>query len=157
MNSDFASTSPESLLRAFANTDYRLRIGAGEYVVHPGCVHQSLDADLGNRRWAIVTAFNPQASRIDDTGNRRRHQQLIEAIRRRGWESRPAVNRDPDGRWPDEQALLIVDADPRDLDALARSLDQAAIVTGRPGAPARLRLYGRRWPETLPDWACRVN
>lgn len=152
MDSDFASTMPDGLLRAFATTEYRVHIGGRELVIQPGRRHDDLDDAVGQRDWAIVTAFNPQARRIDEDANGDRHRNLIEAVRSKGWEAHPAVNRDPSGHWPDELSLLIVEASPRDLDSLAESFGQAAIVTGHPGTPARLRLYGSGWPQPLPDW-----
>lgn len=152
-----ASQTPEELLQAFAATEYRVRIAGGEHVLHPGRRHASLDAALGNRAWAVVTAFNPQARRLDEAGNRRRQQELLAALAHTGQETHPAVNRDPEAAWPDEIAVLIVEIGMADLDKLAREFDQAAVVTGRPGEPARLRLYGESWPQTMPQWADKVS
>lgn len=157
MNSDVASNSPESLLQAFAATDYRVRVAGREFVVRPGCRHADLDAALDHRSWAIVTAFNPRGRRIDDADNRARHQRLLENVRGQGCEAHPAVNRDPLGDWPDETAVMIVAAGIDELDAIAAAFDQAAIVTGEPGRPAFLRLYGRDWPARTPDWAERAD
>lgn len=152
-----ASQTPEELLQAFAATEYRVRVAGRKHVLHPGQRHASLDAALGNRAWAVVTAFNPQARRVDEAGNRRRQQQLLAVLADGGWEVHPAVNRDPDGAWPDEIAVLIVEIGMGDLDKLAREFDQAAVVTGRPGEPARLRLYGESWPQTMPWWVDKVS
>lgn len=157
MHTDTAEQTPERLLQAFLATDYEARIDGRQYVLHPGRLHKSLDAALAGRPWAVVTAFNPRARLVDESANRKRHQDLLDTVAARGWEVHPAVNRDPCGTWPDEKALLIVDADLPELDGLAERFEQAAIVTGRTGEPAVLRLYGSQWPQTLPDWARRVN
>ena len=120
-------------------------------------MHASLDAALGNRSWAVITAFNPHARQLDDASNRERQQNLLEILADRGLEIHPAVNRDPSAAWPDETAVLIVDIGVMDLDELARAFDQAAVVTGQAGEAARLRLYGDEWPPALPEWAHKVE
>lgn len=157
MNTDITSHPPEDLLQAFSATDYRVRVDGTDYVVRPGRRHEALDDALNGRPWAIVTAFNPNARQLEDEANDRRHRNLLDAVGRKGREAHPAVNRDPGGSWPDETAVLIVDADTDELDALAEEYGQAAIVTGRTGCPAMLRLYGDHWPKTLPDWARRAG
>ncbi|WP_181918747.1 DUF3293 domain-containing protein [Wenzhouxiangella sediminis] len=153
MNIDVASNSPESLLQAFAATDYRVRIAGRELIVRPGLRQPDLDEALRHRSWAIVTAFNPGGTRISAARNRARHRRLLDTVGEAGIEFHPAVNRDPGGDWPDEVALLLVDITRSRLDALADTFDQAAVVTGRPGRAAILRLYGEGWPSPLPDWA----
>lgn len=157
MHKHVANHSPEGLLQAFAATHYLARIDGSEYVIRAGRAHETLDAALAARPWAVLTAFNPRARRSDDETNLVRHRQLLDTVADRGWESHPAVNRDPEGIWPDETSLLVVDARPDALDAIAEAFDQAAIVTGRNSEPARLRLYGATWPQPLPCWAQRAS
>lgn len=157
MNTEAASQTPEDLLQAFSATDYQVRIAECGYVIRPGRRHPALDKALSGREWAIVTACNPKARQIDDAANTRRHRRLVEAAAGLGLEAHPAVNRDPGGDWPDEAALLLVAAGSAELDSLAGEFGQAAIVTGRAGQPALLRLYGSEWPLTLPEWARRAR
>ncbi len=157
MNTHAASQTPEELLRAFSATEYRVRIDGAEHVLHPGRAHAALDAALDKRNWAVLTAFNPQARRLAETNNRRRQRQLLDTLADCGLETHPAVNHDPGATWPDEPAVLIVDIASAHLDDLARAFGQAAAVTGRVGEAARLRLYGRDWPRSLPEWAGRVE
>lgn len=157
MNTDAASNSPETLLQAFAATDYHVRVGGHEHVVRVGRSLHSLDTAVGHRPWAIVTACNPGARQLDRAHNRARHRKLLATVSERKLESHPAVNCDPAGEWPDEIALLIVGADLPALDALAEMFDQAAIVTGGSGRPVSLRLHGGSWPDALPQWAGRAN
>lgn len=153
MSTDVASNAPENLLRAFSATDYRVRVDGREFVVRPGRRHAQLDAALGDRPWAILTAHNPGARRVDEAGNRARHQRLLDTLAQRRLEAHPGVNRDPAGGWPDEPSVLIVDPGLEELDALAELFGQAAAVTGRSGDMARLRFYGKDWPRPLPEWA----
>jgi len=157
MNTDLASQSPESLLEAFAATEYRVRVAGADFHVRLGQSDQALDDALAARPWAIVTAHNPHASPLDAASNRRRHRHLIAAADRSGTETHPAVNVDPSGTWPDEPGVLIVGAGTEEVDSLAEAFGQAAIVTGGGHRPARLRLYGDRWPTPLPAWAGRAS
>lgn len=157
MDTDAVSNSPEKLLQAFVATDYRVRVDGHEHVVRIGRSLRGLDAAVGNRPWAIITACNPQALPLDRVDNRTRHRKLLGIVTELKLASHPAVNRDPGEDWPDETALLIVDADEHILDALAEKFGQAAIVTGGNGRPASLRLYGRGWPDALPEWAGRAR
>ncbi|NBD96063.1 MAG: DUF3293 domain-containing protein [Gammaproteobacteria bacterium] len=157
MNTHAASHSPEGLLQAFAATDYRPRVGGREFVIRAGRPHEALDTALDGKTWAVVTAFNPGARVSDGESNLARHRRLREAIAERGWANYPAVNRDPSGDWPDETSLLVVGADLDAIDAIATAFGQAAIVTGQQGEPARIRVYGTTWSQTLPDWARRAD
>jgi len=157
MNTDVASQSPEVLLQAFTGTDYHVRVGDHDDVIRPGRRHPRLDEALRGHRWAVVTACNPNARQLGDIANEQRHRRLIDAVDQLGLEAHPAVNRDPDGHWPDEKGLLIVALKPHDLDKLAAQFGQAAVVTGSAKRPALLRLYGDHWPSTLPDWAGRAG
>jgi hypothetical protein len=157
MPADIASTTPEGLLQAFAQTDYRVRLDADDVVVRVGCGHDRLDRSLDGRDWTIITAFNPGARPGDDGDNRRRHERLCDDARQSGFETRPSVNRDPSGRWPDEPGLLIVGLNADARAQLARRFDQAAVLIGRGGDIARLELHGPGWPESLPRWALRAD
>lgn len=157
MNTDVASQPQEYLLEAFSAADYRVRVAGTKFVVRPGRRHEALDEALEHREWAIVTAFNPRASQIGASENRARHRRLLQAVAGYGHQAHPAVNADPSGAWPDEAALLIVDAPFDEVDTIAARFEQAAVVTGRPGGPALLRLYGNRWPQELPRWARRAG
>lgn len=157
MNTEVASQSPEELLQAFSATDYRVRVADCGYAIRPGRRHPALDRALAGRSWAIVTACNPNAQQLDNAANEERHRHLVEAVTRLGHETHPAVNRDPDGNWPDETALLVVDAGMEELDWVAGKFGQAAIVTGHAEQQARLRLYGNQWPLTVPEWAERAG
>lgn len=155
MTLDIASRSPEQLLQAFARTDYRVDFGAATLGVRIGQRQPALDERLGCRPWLIVTAFNPQGRPCDEADNRRRHRNLIEHAEQLEAIAVPAVNRDPDGRWPDEPSVLICDQAPAARSEMARRYDQAALVVGWPDEVARLEVYGNDWPERLPEWTSR--
>ncbi|MDO9707195.1 DUF3293 domain-containing protein [Paracraurococcus lichenis] len=89
---------------------------------------------LGARAGGFVTAWNPASRRMPPGWNRRMLPRLRAAARRlpmaEGWGG--------DGPW--REWHLLLGGDPRRVAVLARRFRQAAIVTVRRGAPARLVL-----------------
>lgn len=157
MSTGIATNTPEALLHAFAQTDYRVRLDSGDWIVRVGRRHAWLDRALGGRAWTIITACNPGGRRGDDETNIRRHHRLIEHAAGAGFEAWPALNRDPTGHWPDEPGLLIAALDAAERVGLARKFGQAAVVFGIGGDIARLELHGPDWPHALPDWALKAR
>ncbi len=145
------------LLQAFLQTEYRVLPRADALDVTIGQCHRSLDERIEHCDWAILTAFNPGASREEPEVNERRHQQLLAAIADAGLDFLPACNRDPRGQWPDEPSLLVIGPDSGWLIALARRLGQLAVVAGRPGEAAELWLVAGDWSESLPEHVRRVS
>ena len=155
MTAETASETPRALLQAFAQTDYLVRLDAGDVIVRVGRGHDQLDQALGGRRWAIITAFNPGAERDDDASNDRRHNRLRRHVERAGLETLPSLNHDPGGHWPDEPGLLIVGLNSDERARMAQRFGQAAVLCGSGGEIARLELHGADWPDSLPAWAVR--
>lgn len=153
MSSIPASFASASLLQAFLHACYDVRLKGQTHQLRVGQDHPEFDQALGAHDWAILTACNPRGRRLEDAENRQRQAALTAELQACGLVWHAALNRDPAGVWPDEPSMLVLDAAPETLDELARSHDQAALLAGRPGGPARLRLYGGGWPEPLPDWA----
>jgi hypothetical protein len=152
-----AYSDPQAdLLQTFLQADYRILPGADAIAVTIGHRHPVLDERIGHRPWAIVTGFNPGASLDEAAANEHRHQQLLAAIAAVGLDFLPATNRDPNGRWPDEPSILIIDAQPDWVCSLARRLGQRALVAAGPNQPAELWLLTGDWPEPLPDHVRRV-
>ena len=89
---------------------------------------------LGGRQGGFVGAWNPFSRRMPRGWNDRMLGRLRAAARRLP----QAEGSGGHGRWRERHLLLA--ADPRRLAVLARRFRQAAIVTVRRGAPARLVL-----------------
>jgi len=144
------------LLQAFLQTDYRILPRSEALGVMIGERHPRLDETVEQRHWAILTAYNPGARRDEGGANERRHQQLLAVIADAGLDFLPACNRDRQGQWPDEPALLIIGAESDWLISQAQRLGQLAVVAGRPGDAAELWLVEGEWPEPLPDHVRQV-
>jgi Protein of unknown function (DUF3293) len=89
---------------------------------------------LGARQGGFVGAWNPYSRRMPQGWNDRMLARLRAAARRLP----QAEGGGGDRRWRERH--LLVAADPRRLAVLGRRFRQAAIVTVRRGAPARLVL-----------------
>jgi len=145
-----AVDSPQHrLLHAFMLAEYAVIVDGREGIVRVSRSHRWLDRALVGQPWAIVTACNPAGQRLPPADNTVRHRQLTDLARALG-PCHPACNRDPAGDWPDEPGVLLARIRIEPVDALARRFEQAAVVTGRAGQPACLRLYGDGWPDALP-------
>lgn len=99
---------------------------------------QALAARGVARHWAIVTACNPLGIARDAAANRRDGAALEAALRERGVACRPAEGRDPEGRWPAEASLLLIDPPDGVAVELGRRFGQNAIVSGALGESPRL-------------------
>lgn len=145
------------LAAAFANAEYVVDIGPATVVVRIGELAPALERATGERPWAIVTAHNPGGVRQPADRNASAHRRLRRHLRELApGLLLPACNRDPAGRWPDEPGWLFTPESIDQADRLARRFGQCAIVAGRPGQPAGLRMYGN-WPGRLPESARAVG
>lgn len=156
MTTAAVSNRRDELVRAFLQTDYVVFAAGGPLTVRIGAPHPRLDRETGNRAWAIVTAFNPDATECAASDNQRRHGELIDAARGAGLATMPACNRDPSGRWPDEPGLLLHPCDAGTATDLARRMGQLGVVTGRAGEAAELLLIGEGWPADVSGPGVRV-
>lgn len=143
----------DALVAAFKAAEYVVDGPGATIVIRVGEPTTALDRLLDDRPWAVITAHNPDGRPRAAEANAAAERSLGERLRK----LRPAVllpgcNRDPSGLWPDEPAWLFTPRSLRQVDALARRFDQRAVVAGRPGSPAELRIYGELHdaPETAP-------
>ena len=119
------------LRAAFLRTTYE----AGGIACHVGARNAAVDALLHARclrSAGFVTAWNPFSRPMPPGWNRRFQARLREA-------ARGAVLAEGWGRgrgWAEHHLLLA--SDPRRIAVLARRFRQHAVVTVRPGHPARL-------------------
>ena len=125
-----------ALRAAFLRTGYE----AGGVVVRIGRRSGAMDALLRRRgaRAGFVTAWNPFSRPMPLGWNRRLQHRLRQA-------ARGAVLAEGWGRgrgWAEHHLLLA--GDPRRIAVLARRFRQHAVVTLRPGRPARLRWVAAR-------------
>jgi len=134
----------ERLDALYRRTRYIVRLALGELELTIGRADPAADERLRReavclRAWALVTPCNPRSQPLSPTENARRLGAFRDAlVGAHGQPFVPAVGRDPDGHWADEEGFLLVDPPPGLALQLASEWDQNAIVTGAPGAAPAL-------------------
>ena len=136
------SAMDAQLLAAYENTDYCLWLGGGELKLRIGqplpALIQRIVAGSPNTEACIITPCNPHSRRLTDADNRARLGEFRDQLDADGIRWLPAVNRDPDGEWPEEPGALLLNATPEYAFALARRFNQNALVALAPSATPRL-------------------
>ncbi len=133
-------SAPDSLRRAWLETEYRVRLPRG------GCALIRIGAPLpeslrdflddGNEPWGFITAWNPHARIAPRSFNRARQRELRDALRELNAQYHAGIGAGKDWREP---SLFVTGVDFEMLDALARRFQQAAIVRGVGRGMAELR------------------
>uniref|UniRef100_UPI0033419DEC DUF3293 domain-containing protein n=1 Tax=Castellaniella defragrans TaxID=75697 RepID=UPI0033419DEC len=105
-----------------ANPPFTLRIGetSAELI--------RLYARLNCERCIYLSACNPRSRILRPAANARRTRALTAALARGGWNPIAGEGRDPRGRWPAEQSLLVPGLRIPEALALARRFGQNAFV-----------------------------
>lgn len=131
---------PESIRRAWMQTDYRVRLSHGGYAsIRCG---RPLPAALlamlrrADEPWGYITAWNPAGVRMPPARNRSGQRRLRNALRNGRHRYYAGIGVGP-GDWR-EASLFVPGIGFPDLDALARRFGQLGVVRGRGVAPAEL-------------------
>ena len=90
------------------------------------------------RTWAFITAYNPGSVPAPAEQNQTRQRELEQAVTESGHRFCRGEGRADDGAWEPEPSLLVLGMGEEEAAALARRFNQAAIVFGERGGPARL-------------------
>ena len=88
----------------------------------------------------MLTAYNPRSRKLTAAENTDAHRALLEAVAHMKKSYLPSRGRDPQGDWPAEPGLFILDASREDGFTLARRFDQYAFVWIERGRPPALVL-----------------
>lgn len=131
---------PESIRRAWTDTDYRVRLARGGHAsIRCG---QPLPAPLlamlehANGSWGYVTAWNPGGVLLPRASNRIRQCRLRDELKADGARYLGAIGVGI-GDWR-EFSLFVPDISFARLDELARHFGQLSVVRGRDNGPAEL-------------------
>jgi hypothetical protein len=81
------------------------------------------------RPFAILTAHNPGSRPLSPEENARRHRELERALRGRGHDLAPSVNRSPEGDWV-EEGFAVFGIGLEEALAVGRRFGQNAIIYG---------------------------
>lgn len=132
----------ESLEAAYRAAIYRVTLPDGLLEWHIGRADAEADRRLRalgcEQGWALLTAVNPYSRQLVPAENEQRLQSLQADLRQRGQRFYPAVHRDPEGRWPDEASVFLLDPPAGLAEALGRHWEQHATVRGRLGGEPEL-------------------
>lgn len=90
------------------------------------------------RTWAFITAYNPGSVPAPTERNETRQRELEQAVTESGHRFCRGEGKAEDGAWAPEPSLLVLGIGEEEAAALARRFNQAAIVFGERGGPARL-------------------
>lgn len=131
---------PESIRRAWLQTDYRVRLARGGYAsVRCG---RPLPAPLlvllqrMDEPWGYITAWNPAGVWMPPARNRRRQRRLRDRLKADGRKYYAGIGVGP-VNWR-EASLFVPGIDFASLDALARTFGQLGVVRGIGAEPAEL-------------------
>lgn len=129
-----------TLLQAYLAATYEIWMPQGvEYIViedsHPWIDHWMRP----HRYWSLITAYNPHSLELSPLQNLLRQQSLIAQVINMGIPYRYGRNRSSDHLWIEDSLLLCAD-DYLSMTELAKKYDQTAIVIGKSGNPATLKL-----------------
>lgn len=133
--------SPGDLWRAYLATTFCATVNGEAIRIRCGEVVPALDSALGSRHvttWAFITAWNPGSSILPASANVARQQELVDDLRRRGFELAEGRGEPVDASWEPEASLLIFGIGEAEAVTLGTAYGQSAIVAGRKGEAARL-------------------
>jgi hypothetical protein len=136
------SSLPAELIRAYAETEYRVSGDPG-FVLRidvPSPELLALHARLGVTSSAFVTACNPRSRPLPATENAARQAGLLEAIGKLGLVALPGIGQHPRGDWPGEESWLVPGLSLASAQALGTRFGQNAIVWAGADAIPRLVL-----------------
>lgn len=132
------------LLDEYLRAEYAFGHAGREHCVHVGEPMPPLAGCAGHLPFALLTAWNPGSEPTPEAVNVAAQARLRTDLERAGIAVVDAIGRDAASTWA-EPSLLALGLPPDAADRLARAYGQNAILAGRLGAPARLRVYRPEW------------
>jgi hypothetical protein len=135
------ATRELALDAAYRQTTYRVEIDGASYPIRIGRAHRALDTALTvsrTKRWACITACNPQSVALSARENDRRAAALERRLRAHDIRWHPTEAVGDDEVWPPELGVLALGVPRGWAERVGREFDQAAVVWGRVGGKAEL-------------------
>lgn len=131
---------PESIRRAWTDTDYRVRLPYGGHAsIHCGAPLPAALLAMLQRPddpWGYLTAWNPAGVRLPLANNRTRQRRLRDELRADGHRMVGGIGIGPND-WR-EPSLFVPGMTYAQIDAMARRFGQLGVVRGTGAGPADL-------------------
>ncbi|MDG1731550.1 MAG: DUF3293 domain-containing protein [Thalassotalea sp.] len=121
----------KNLQQAYLNTDYIIDDELGFWQINIGDTDRTLSRYLHTfdlPTAAFITADNPMSKRLSESENKKRHQQLISAVKKLNLTCHQGYGAGPKGDWPKEASLLITNISKQQATSLAKQFKQMAYV-----------------------------
>ena len=127
-------SADSQLWDAYRQTTFLAATPIGQVAIRVG--ESSAEVDVLLRRhnakeWAFITAYNPASQLMDKAENQKRHANLEDDIRERGFVYFHGQGIGTDPAWQPEVSLLIFGLDPEAAIQLGAKYGQNAIVYGK--------------------------
>jgi hypothetical protein len=129
------------LLEVYVETAYDVHLPGGTVSLRHGARAPALDALLAPEatEWAFLTAWNPGSRLLARPENERRQAVLVRSLSGR-YRLFHGEGRGDDGAWPPELSVLALGLPLAEALRVGRAWGQVAVLAGRRGEPARVRL-----------------
>ncbi len=131
---------PAALAAVYAHARYGVPEAGSAGDMHVGTEACALEAALRARRYAFITAWNPDSGTQTRQDNDRADGELAAELDRRRVRRLRAYAQDEKGGHH-EDGWLVLELPLAELDRLARSFGQDGVLYWLAGDPVRLRLY----------------
>ena len=128
-----ASCIPEAVLAAYRCAIYEVYpaddcAGFVMRVDLPSDALEAVFATYAVSAAAFITACNPAGQALASEPNELAQGRLLDDVTRAGYRSFPGAGRDPQGSWPSEASLLILEIRESEAKALGTAYGQNAIL-----------------------------
>ena len=135
----------DTLLAAYANTDYMVSLESDEICLKVGEVNSELSSVLRRHNTNVachITAYNPFSVSLSDVDNIQRNHQLSAELGSFGYVVFSGRGCDRDKIWPPEPSFLVVGLTEQDAFSLAIKYGQNAFLCVEVDQPVRLVITG---------------
>ena len=126
---------------AYRRTTYAAGLSLRLRVDEPHPFLDDMLAFRGLEEWAYLTAWNPGSKPLPLEENMQRQDALRARLKGR-WPTVEGAATSDDGSWEPEESLLVLGIPRDEALALAKELEQTAILVGRRGGRAELVFVG---------------
>ncbi len=118
----------------YLNAIYEIHFDGNVHSLRIGQQNAEFQKEILDRfqieQFAIITGYNPGSTLWDEGQNLKAHTTLGQKINKGKWDFLFGINKDPEGKWPDEKAFMLWPITVEKAVELGREFGQKAIVHG---------------------------